>query len=65
MQNIFDNCSEKSPQKFISSIAAMNRDLVEIYNKITDLKSKLPNVDVNLDFPEIVVVGAQVANIQF
>jgi len=43
----------------------MNRDLVEIYNKITDLKSKLPNVDVNLDFPEIVVVGAQVARIQF
>ena len=41
----------------------MNRDLVEIYNKLTDLKSKLSNVDVNLDFPEIVVVGAQVAGI--
>jgi len=38
----------------------MNRDLVEIYNKISDLKAKLPNVEVNLDFPEIVVVGAQV-----
>jgi len=41
----------------------MNRDLVEIYNELNDLKSQLPNVDVNLDFPEIVVVGAQVARI--
>ena len=45
---------------FRNLIFAMNKDLVEIYNRISDLKTKLPNVDVNLDFPEIVVVGAQV-----
>lgn len=40
----------------------MNKDLVEIYNAITDLKLQLPDVSIQagLDFPEIVVVGGQV-----
>ena len=44
------------------SIGVMNKDLVEIYNAITDLKIQLPTefTQSELDFPEIVVVGGQV-----
>ena len=40
----------------------MNKELVEIYNAITDLKLQLPDVSIqaDLDFPQIVVVGGQV-----
>merc|ERR1719284_53327 len=39
----------------------MNSDLVEIYNDISDLKSRLPSGDTDdgFNFPEIVVVGGQ------
>ena len=40
----------------------MNRDLVEIYNAIIDLKLQLPESDsiaTDFNFPEIVVVGGQ------
>ena len=40
----------------------MNKDLVEIYNALMDLKIQLPNesIQAGLDFPELVVVGGQV-----
>ena len=47
---------------FSDNLGGMNKDLVEIYNAITDLKIQLPTefTQAELDFPEIVVVGGQV-----